>query len=303
MVRENAVRPQPARGELLIRVYAAGVIQTELRWYPTTHSKTGERRTGAVPGHEFSGVVAAIGQDVGSLEIGREVFGMNDWFSDGAMADFCIAPFYAVAPKPPRLSYVEAASVPISALTAWQGLFDHARLQPGERVLVHGGAGAVGTIAIQMARMHGAHVAATISAANAEFVTRLGAEQAIDYHRQRFEECVHNVDVVFDTVGGETLERSWAVLGPGGRLVTVVSSAESSADPRVKQAFFIVEPNQKELYAIADLLDSGRIQTVVDTVLPLSQAREAYTARTPGPHRGKVVVAIAAAESSKGGTV
>ena len=166
VVKTDAVQPQPRRGELLIRVCAAGVIPTELSWYPTSHGQTGEARIGAVLGHEFSGVVAAVGEDVGSLEIGCDVFGMNDWFSDGAMADYCLAPFFAVADKPRRLSYVEAASVPISALTAWQGLFDRARLQPGERILVHGGAGAVGIFAIQLARLHGAHVIATASAPN-----------------------------------------------------------------------------------------------------------------------------------------
>ena len=292
VVKENAVPPQPGRGELLIRVCAAAVMPTEIFWYPTTHRKNGEKRTGAIPGHEFAGVVTAIGEDVGSLEIGREVFGMNDWFSDGAMAEYCVAPFFAVAPKPPRLSYVEAASVPISALTAWQGLFDRAKLRPGERVLVHGGAGAVGIFAIQLARLHGARVIATTSSPNAELVTSLGAEQVIDYREQRFEECVNEVDVVFDTVGGETLERSWGILRPGGRMVTIVSTAEDSRDPRVKQAFFIVEPNQKQLVEIGDLLDDGRLRTVVDAVVPLWRAPEAYAGKEPRHHRGKVVVDV-----------
>ena len=296
VVKENAVQPHPGRGELLIRVYAAAVMPTELFWYPTTHRKTGEKRTGAVPGHEFSGVVTAIGEEVGSLEIGREVFGMNDWYSDGAMADYCVAPFFAVAPKPRWLSHVEAASVPISALTAWQGLFDRARLQPGERVLVQGGAGAVGVFAIQLARRHGAHVIATTSAPNTDLVTRLGAEQVIDYRAHRFEECVNEVDVVFDTVGGETLERSWGILKPGGRMVTIASTAEDSADPRVKQAFFIVEPNQKQLVEIGDLLDAGRLHAVVDAVVPLGRAPEAYAIRASRPHSGKVVVDVAANE-------
>jgi NADPH:quinone reductase-like Zn-dependent oxidoreductase len=246
-----------------------------------------------VLGHEFSGVVAAIGDGVGCLEIGREVFGMNDWFADGAMADYCVAPFFAVAPKPRCLSYVEAAAAPISALTAWQGLFDRARLQPGERVLVHGGAGAVGTFAIQFARRHGAHVITTTSAANADLARDLGADAVIDYRAERFEECVNAVDVVFDTVGGDTLERSWSILKPGGRLVTIAAAAESSTDPRVKQAFFIVEPNQKQLFAIADLLDQGLLRTIVDEVAPLSQAPDVYATREPGHHRGKVVIEVA----------
>src|SRR5579871_5473776 len=127
---EISTEPRPGAGELLIRVYAAGVIATELGWYPTSHTRTGEPRNSAVPGHELSGVVTQIGDGVGGLELGREVYGMNDWFADGAMAEYCVAPFFAVAPKPALLSHEEAASVPISALTAWQGLFDRARLQP-----------------------------------------------------------------------------------------------------------------------------------------------------------------------------
>lgn len=296
VVRENTVRPQPGQGELLIRVYATGLMPTELSWYPTTHRQTGENRIAAVPGHEFSGVVYAVGKDVGSLEIGREVYGMNDWFSDGAMADFCVAPFFTVAPKPSRITHIEAASVPISALTAWQGLFIHGELRSGEKVLVHGGAGAVGVFAVQLARLHGAHVIATTSAPNADLVTSLGAHQVIDYRAQRFEECVDQVDVVFDTVGGETLDRSWGVLKSDGRMVTVVSTAEASADPRVKQAFFIVEPTQKQLFEVAALLDAGRLQAVVDAVVPLEGAPEAYLAKRSGLHRGKVVVEVAAAE-------
>ena len=133
LIQDDAPRPRPGRGELLIRVGAAGVILTELSWYPTSHRQTGEARAHAVPAHEFSGVVAAVGEDVGDLEIGREVFGMNDWYCDGALAEYCVAPYFALAPKPPRLAHAEAASVPISALTAWQGLFDRAKLRPGER--------------------------------------------------------------------------------------------------------------------------------------------------------------------------
>ena len=292
VVMDNAISPQPGKGELLIRVHAAAVTPTELSWYPTTHDKNGARRDRPVLGHEFSGVVTAVGKDVGSLEIGREVFGMNDWFADGAMAEYCVAPFFAVAPKPDSLSYVEAASVPISALTAWQGLFDRAGLRSGERVLVHGGSGAVGTFAIQLARLHGAHVVATASAANTELVAGLGAEKVIDYRAERFEECVDEVDIVFDTVGGETLERSWSVLKPGGRMVTIASSAESSTDPGVKRAFFIVEPNQKQLYQIAELLDAGRLRTIVDAVADLAQAPEAYAGELPRRHQGKVVISL-----------
>ena len=194
LVEENVPLPQPGRGELLVRVYAAGVTSTELLWYPTTHSKNGERRSRAVPGHEFSGVIAAVGEDTVGFDIGQEVYGMNDWFSDGAMAEYCITQPTSVAQKPPGLTHVEAASVPIGALTAWQGLFDRARLQAGERVLVHGGAGAVGIFAIQLARLHGAHVTTTASARNHAFVSQLGAAQVIDYRAVHFEDNVRDMD-------------------------------------------------------------------------------------------------------------
>jgi len=284
--------PKPAKGELLIKVFAAGLTPTELSWYPTSHTRTGAARTSAVPGHEFSGVVTAVGEDVGSLEIGHDVFGMNDWYSNGAMAEYCTAPFFAVAPKRPSLTHVEAASVPISALTAWQALFDHAKLQPGERVLIHGGAGSVGAFAIQFAYLHGARVTTTVSARDFDFVSGLGAEQVIDYRKSPFENRVKGMDIVFDTVGGDTLERSWRVLQPGGRLVTVVSTAEGSTDPRIQKAFFIVEPNRKQLVEVGALLDSGKVQPVVDTVIPLSQAPEAYAGKVPKLGRGKLVVAV-----------
>jgi NADPH:quinone reductase-like Zn-dependent oxidoreductase len=149
LTETEADPPTPGAGELLIRVHAAGVIPTELQWFPTSHERTGQKRTRAIPGHEFSGV---------AVQSGQEVFGMNDWFSDGATAEYCLAPASSVAPKPRSLSHAEAATVPISALTAWQGLFDRASLQQGEHVLVHGGAGAVGTFVVQLARLHVARV-------------------------------------------------------------------------------------------------------------------------------------------------
>jgi NADPH:quinone reductase-like Zn-dependent oxidoreductase len=294
LVEENVPRPQPGRGELLVQIYAAGVTPTELLWYTTTHNKDGDKRSRAVPGHEFSGVIAAVGEDTAGFEIGQEVYGMNDWFSDGAMAEYCITQPNGVAPKPRRLTHVEAASVPIGALTAWQGLFDRAGLQAGEHVLVHGGAGAVGIFAIQLARFRGAHVMATASARNLEFVTGLGAERVIDYRAVRFEESISGMDVVFDTVGGETLERSWGVLKPGGRMITIAADSETTTDNRVKQAFFIVEPNHEQLIRIGDLLEAGDLHPVVDAVLPLTQASAAYTGEVRERRgRGKLVVTVA----------
>ena len=264
LLERDIPQPQLRPGEVLVRVFAAGVTPTELIWYPTSHRKNGEPRTGAVLCHEFSGEIAGIGDGVTGLSIGQEVYGMNDWFADGALAEYCVTQPDWIAPKPRRLSHPEAASVPIGALTAWQGLFDKAKLQPGEHVLVHGGAGAVGIFAIQLARSRGAHVATTVSAHNFEFVKSLGANQVIDYKAVRFEKEVRDIDVVFDTVGGDTFRRSWEVLKQGGRMVTIAADSENARDEREQQAFFIVEPNRQQLIEISRRLDAGELQAVVD---------------------------------------
>lgn len=290
--------PAPRDGEVLIRVHAAGVTPTELLWSPTTQNKDGSPRNRAIPGHEFSGVVAALGKDIKDLSIGDEVFGMNDWFVDGATADYCTAPATSLAHKPKCLTHAEAAAVPIGALTAWQGLNDHAKLQAWERILVHGGAGAVGTFCIQLARHRGAKVIATASTRNVGFVSRIGADQVIDYAMDAFDRIVRGVDVVFDTVGGETLRRSWSVLKPGGRLVTVAADSENTNDAREKKAFFIVEPNHKQLTEIGEMLESGQLRVFVDEEVPFSSAAAAYnreTKRSLG--YGKTVIVMPVTES------
>lgn len=286
LIAAELPQPQPAAGEVLIRVHAAGVTPTELGWYPTTQAKDGTPRKGAVPGHEFSGVIAALGQNTSGFEVGQEVYGLNDWFAAGATAEFCVTQSTSIAPKPATLTHEEAATVPIGALTAWQGLLERTKIQRGERVLVHAAAGSVGVFAVQLARLHGAYVIATASSRNLKLVAELGAVEVIDYQASRFEEQTEKVDVVFDGVGGETLDRSWGLLKPSGRLVTIV-------DDRDKDAFFIVEPNQKQLIEVSKLLDAGKMKTLVGAVVPLTEASSAYsggTAKT-GPH-GKAVVAI-----------
>jgi NADPH:quinone reductase-like Zn-dependent oxidoreductase len=294
LVEATAPKPKLGPGELLIQVRAAGITTTEPLWYPSSHTKTGEKRVGAVPSHEFSGVIAEAGIDAGGLKVGQEVFGMNDWFADGALAEYCVTTSSSVAYKPRSLTHVEAAATPIGALTAWQGLFDRAKLQSGESVLVHGGAGSVGVFAIQLARFQGAHVIATASARNRDFVASLGANQVLDYQTSKFEESVPKVDVVFDTVGGETLSRSWGVLKSSGRMVTVAASSEAATEERVKNAFFIVEANQKQLIHIGELIDAGRLKPVVDSEIQMSQVPEAFEGRLRRRGRGKLVVSIAA---------
>ena len=288
-------KPEAGLGEILVHVHAAAVTPTELLWYPTTHTKSGTARRRAVPGHEFSGAITEIGKDVQDFEVGDEVYGMNDWFADGATAEFCITLPQNIARKPATLSHEAAASVPIGALTSWQGLIGRARLERGERVLIHGGAGAVGLYAVQLAHIRGAHVTTTVSTQDIDFVKRLGADEAIDYKASRFEKEVRDVDVVFDTVGGDTLERSWAVLKPGGRMVTIAADSEGTADQRVKDAFFIVEPNQKQLVEIAKQLDAGHLRAFVKTTVPLNEASAAYSGgvREKSGY-GKIVIAVAA---------
>lgn len=293
LVEKELPQPAPQAGEVLIRVHAAGVTSMELDWYPSSHTRDGGSRTAAVPSHEFSGEIAGFGEGVDDLSIGQEIYGMNDWFADGALAEFCLTRRGWIAPKPRTLSHAEAASLPISALTARQGLFDRAHLRGGERVLIHGGAGAVGTLAIQFAHHAGAHVIATVSARDIDFVKGLGADEAIDYNAAPFEETARDIDVVFDAVGGETLQRSWNVLKKNGRLVTIASGAESSpADDRIKNAFFIVEPNRRQLIEVAELIDKGALRPVVGTILPFSQAPLAYAGKVAKKGRGKLVVAV-----------
>jgi len=295
LVAATAPQPKPGPGELLIRVHAAGVTPTELIWYPTTHTRDGGKRTGAIPGHEFSGVVEAVGPDLDPRQIGRVVYGMNDWFADGASAEYCLCPAPSVAEKPSRLSHVEAATVPIGALTAWQGLLDRAHLQSGERVLIHGGSGAVGIFAIQLARRAGAHVITTASPRNFDFLSQLGAHETIDYRNERFEERTRDLDVVFDTVGGETLARSWDLLKPEGRMVTIAAQSEGTKDSRTEKAFFIVEPHQRQLTEIARLLDEGELRCFVDATVPLTRASEAYIGSIPGRKgHGKIVLSLIA---------
>lgn len=290
----EAAIPKPGAGEVLIRVHAAGVTPTEIGWFPTMHLKTGEPRMHAVPGHEFSGVVADVGGEVRDFREGDEVYGMNDWFADGATAEYCLTNQTSIAPKPTKLSHAEAATVPIGALTAWQGLMDRAKLQSGQRVLIHGGAGAVGIFAIQVARHFGAHVVTTASARHREFLTQIGATQVIDYQSERFEDQLREMDVVFDGVGGSTLQRSWSVLKAGGHLVTIAANGEAATtDERTKAAFFIVEPNQQQLTEIAALFDLAVLRVFVDAVVPLERASAAYFGGVKRQNGfGKVVVSV-----------
>lgn len=282
--------PEPEAGEILVQVLASGVTPTEKLWYPTTHNADGTVRSKAIPGHEFSGIVSAIGEGVADYRPGDRVFGMNDWFAEGATAEFCIAKPANLSLKPSSLSSLEAAATPVGVLTALQGLHDRAKLQRGERVLIHGAAGAVGLFAVQLAKLQGAYVIATASGTNIDFLKQLGADEVIDYREQRFEDA-GKVDVVFDAVGGETLTRSWSVLSPGGRLVTIAADAEGATEQRVKDAFFIVEPRGDQLSFLSNWFGSSKLKAFIKAELTLEDADQAYSGSAVG-NPGKLVIRL-----------
>jgi NADPH:quinone reductase-like Zn-dependent oxidoreductase len=293
LIPGEAAKPAPGARDVVVRVVAAGVTPTEAHWQPTTHTQAGRIRQGAVPCHEFSGVADSVGSRVREFGAGDEVYGMNDWYAEGGLEEFCVAPASSLATKPSRLTHFEAATVPIGALTSWQGLYERARLQPGERVLIHGGAGAVGIFAIQLAKLRGAYVITTTSAADREFAMGLGADEAIDYQGVQFEDRVRDLDVVFDAMGGDTLARSWTVLKPKGRMVTIASNLAPDADERTKRAFFIVEPNRAQLIELGKLFALGRLKTFVGAVIPIAEATNIFQLRTRGKREhGKLVVAV-----------
>lgn len=287
------VQPAPKAGEVLVRVHATAITPSELDWYPTFHLASGAARPfPIVLGHEFSGVIEALGADAAGFQVGDAVYGLNDWFSNGAQAEYVVAPVTMLARKPVALDHAHASAVPISALTAWQALFEKARLKRGEWVLVHGAAGGVGLFVVQLAKQHGAHVIATASAASKAFLQALGADAVIDYRSTRFESAVSNIDVVFDAVGGETLERSWSVLKPGGRLVTIASSSADSSEPRVHDAFLLVRADGAQLAEIGQRIDSGALSVTTAGAFPLAEVHEAYQHAARGGKQGKAVLEI-----------
>ncbi|MER6463906.1 NADP-dependent oxidoreductase [Streptomyces sp. NPDC001228] len=297
LVYENAPRPVPAAGEVLVSVHAASVTNGELAWDATwtdSFDGSGSDRTPIVPSHEVSGVVAELGPGVTGLSVGDEVYGLIPFTRDGAAAEYVAAPADVLAAKPSRLAHGDAAAVPLAALTAWQALVGKASLASGQHVLVHGGAGGVGSFAVQIAAALGARVTATASARNRDFVSGLGADRVVDYAGERFEDLVDGADVVLDTVGGETLARSWPVLRPGGTLVSIVQppDADDAAARGARGVFFVVEPDRPGLEAITALIDDGRLTPVVDRVVPLSATRGAYAALESEHPRGKIVIRV-----------
>jgi len=298
---EDAPKPALQPGDALVRVVATSITKTELTWDETYTDCDGGPRIPTVPGHEFAGIVDALAPEAVGLTVGDAVYALASFCRNGSAAEFIAIRAADLAPKPHSLSFEQSAAVPLAGLTAWQALFDHAQLEKGQRVLIHGAAGGVGTYAVQLANWKGAEVIATASAKDCNFVSELGASEVIDYTRERFEEKVRDVDVVLDSVGGETQERSWGVLRRGGILISIVSpvAAEKAASLGLRGAFFIVEPNRAQLVQLGQLIDKGTLRVVVGAVLPLARAREAFEQGSASHKRGKIVLQVAAAESAK----
>ena len=273
---EEAGRPRPGAGEALVRVQAAAITRDELQW-PVD-------RLPAIPSYELAGVVEEAGPGVAGVAPGDEVFALTPFDRDGVAADFAIVPAEVLAARPRSLSRAESAALPLPTLTAWQGLFDHGRLAAGERVLIHGAAGAVGGLAVQLARTRDAYAIGSASAADLGLVRELGAQEAVD--AETFEDAVEPVDLVFDTVGGERLRRSRAVLRPGGRLVSVAEEPPDGGE------YFTVEVNHVQLTAIARLADGGELRPPTVEIFPLASAREAFARSLERGRRGKVVLAV-----------
>jgi NADPH:quinone reductase-like Zn-dependent oxidoreductase len=247
-----------------------------------------------VPGWEVSGVVEAIGAEVSDFKEGDAVFGLLDFSRDGAYAEYVVARAADLAQKPLSLAHVQAAAVPMAGLTAWQALFDAARLGHGQTVLIHGAAGGVGHMAVQLARWKGAKVIGTASARNLEFLKELGVAQRIDYLNTRFEEVVGGVDVVLDTIGGDTQRRSMKVLKRGGVLVSTVGvvSDDEAAGSEARRVPILVRPDASQLGRIAALIDTGGIRPVVSVVFQLPEAVEAQELSQSGHARGKIVLKV-----------
>ena len=293
LVYEDAPIPALTPGDALVRVHAVGISPAEFTWR-IWETPDGRSRFPLIPSHEVSGVVAAVAPDVRDVEVGDAVYALTDFFRDGGAAEYVAVRAADLAPKPRSLEHASAAATPLSALTAWQALFDQGQLTPGQRVLIHGAAGGVGSFAVQLARWRGAHVIGTASAHNGDFVRKLGADEVIDRGATPFETVARDVDVVLDTVGGTVTERSWSVLRPNGLLVTIVRppSSEWAAGHTATGVFFIVEPRRAQLNELSRLIDAGTVRPIVEAVLPLNRAREAYERGIKDHPRGKLVLTV-----------
>jgi NADPH:quinone reductase-like Zn-dependent oxidoreductase len=288
LVYEDAPDPTPAIRDVLVRVHACGITADELFW-PLYADRAGRDRTPLIPGQEFSGVVVALGHGTAGVAVGDEVYGLNDDYRDGAAAELIAVEARDVAPAPTTIDHVQAASLPQAALTSWQALFDHGHLVAGQTVLIHGAAGAVGSIAVQFAKAKGARVIGTGRSSVRCLILDLGADGFVDLEQDVWFTGVEPSDVVFDTIGGDILAQSVSIVRPGGVLVSVASPPPAERDD-IRSIYFIRDPNGAQLVEIARLVDSGQLRPQVGAVYPLAQARDAFTAKAAGGIPGRVIL-------------
>jgi NADPH:quinone reductase-like Zn-dependent oxidoreductase len=294
---EDAPRPTPGSGELLVKVYAASVNPLDWKVRAGYMKDYIPLPLPFIPGWDVSGVVEAVGLGVTKFKKGDEVYARPDVAAHGygGYAEYVVVKENETALKPKSVDHVHAVAIPVGAVTAWRALFYTAGLDKGERVLIHGAAGGVGSFAVQLAKWKGAHVIGTASSRNQAFLRELGVDEPVDYQKTHFEDAVHDVDVVLDTIGGETQKRSWKVLKKGGILVSLVGppSADEAAKLGVRLAYLSAQGGTSLLAELAQLVDSGKIKPVVDKVLPLSEARQAHELNETGHARGKIVLKVA----------
>ena len=281
-------QPQAAINDVVVEVHAAGFVNTELEWPSTWADRAFRERTPSILGHELAGVVTALGYGTTGLSIGQRVVGLSDWHRDGTLAEYVAMEARNLAPLPGDVDFTTAASLPISGLTAWQGLFQHGRLQAGQSVLAHGAAGAVGALVTQLAREAGAHVIGTGRAADRQKALDFGAHEFVDLDSDRLED-VGGVDLVFDVIGGDIQKRSAALIRAGGTLVTVVAPTEvRPADGRTID--FVVEADPAQLSGIVQRVRDGRLRTNIGKVVSLDDAIAGF--RSPERRTGKTVIRV-----------
>ncbi len=286
----DVTRPEPKAGEILVKVHFAGVNPVDWK----IRNGLGERLGLKLPimlGGEIAGTIEKIGDDVRDFTEGDKVYGI---ITSGGFAEYAIAKPGDIAHKPQSLDFENAAAIPLGALTAWQAIFSLANLSRGQRILITGASGGVGSLAVQLAKAKGAYVIGTASGRNEEFVRSLGADEFVDYTKQNFEEVVTDVDVVFDTVGGGTFKKAFQTLKKGGFLVTAVEfpSEEKAREFGINAARVYCKPNAEQLTTISELIDEGRLKARVATVLPLAEVNQALQLSESGRARGKIVLQI-----------
>ena len=288
LVYEEAPDATPMIGDVLVKVAACGITHTELYW-PIWTCSSGHKRASIVPGHEFSGVIAALGWGTAGLAVGDEVFGLIDAYRDGAAAEYIAIEARDVAPKPRTVDHIHAAAVPRAGLTAWQALFDHGRLSKGQTVVIHGAGGAVGSTAVQLARWAGAEVIGTGRSRSRSLATELGADRYLALDEEGLDEAAGQADLVFDTIGGDVLAGSAALLKPGGTLVSVAAAPPADRED-ITTLYFVQHPSREQLTELARLVDGGHLRPQVGGVYPLADAAQAYSAKAAGGIPGRIIL-------------